>query len=381
MKPKERIEALFAGQKPDKLPVMHMSFSSRVASEILGREAYVGGGIQQWREAAALWNGPDAHAEFIEWTRRDALDIAKACGHDMVRPSYWRDKRKPVAQIDEYTFRYEAPDGSWEVKRLDLEMELYNTVEHSPRAPLTFEDLEAAVEKEEEAAERYVPTRETFADLQYVLDEAGGEMAIRAAGPWTCIPADEPAWLEATLLAPELVARYLDAQLAVSLKNIEVVTGMGMKYLFGGGDFAANQGPMYSPKVFHELMLPRLKRISEECRRRGTHHLFGTDGNVWAVADDLYGASGISGHYEYDRRAGMDPIEVHRRFPELVMIGNISSHTLHTGTVEDVVRETRECLDEAAETGRMITGCSNIIISQTPMENVHAMLDAIEKYR
>lgn len=378
---KERIQALFDGREPDKAPIMHISFSSRVASHILGREAYVGGGMQQWREAAALWNGPEAHAEFIEHTRRDAIDIAVACGHDMVRPYYWRDPRKPAARIDEYTFRYESTDGSWEVKQLDPRTELYNVIEHSQREPLTLDALGGLVDEAERSAEQYSPTEDDFPDLKYVLAQVGDELAVRSPGPWTSIPIDETAWMEATILAPELVARFLDAQTTQSLKSIEVVTTMGARFLFGGGDFASDLGPVYSPKVFHELVLPRLERISDECHRKGAYHLFGTDGNVWPVAEDLYGASGVDGHYEFDRRAGMNPVEVHEKFPNLVMMGNISSHTLHTGTPEDVKRETLACLEEAKATNKVVTGCSNIIISETPIANVEAMLRTIEQNR
>ncbi|MGQ9662117.1 MAG: hypothetical protein ACUVWX_07250 [Kiritimatiellia bacterium] len=209
---KERIRSLFEGTTSDKPPVMHISFSSRVASFILGREAYVGGGMQQWREAAALWAGPDAHAEFLERLRRDALEIALVCGHDMVRPSYWREKRKPAARLDEYTFRFEAADGSWEVKRLDPVTDLFNTIDSYPKRKITLEILEAEVERAEAAPESYRPSEADFADLQYMIERAGGTMAIRAPGPWLCIPCQESVWLEASLLAPELVARYLDAQ-------------------------------------------------------------------------------------------------------------------------------------------------------------------------
>ncbi|MBN1807782.1 MAG: hypothetical protein JW909_01855 [Planctomycetes bacterium] len=376
---RERIAAVFEGREPDRPPVMHISFSSRVASRILGREAYVGGGIQQWREAAALWCGADAHAEFLEKTRRDALDIALACGHDMVRPSYWRDRRRPAERIDEHTFRYEEEDGAWEVKRLDPATELYNTVESSPREQKTLETLEREVEKAEAAAEAYRPAEGDFGDISFMLENAG-DMAIRSPGPWTSIPVDEAAWLEAALLAPELVGRLLDAQAKESVKNVRVLAGMGMKYFFGGGDFASNHGPMYSPGVFHELMLPRLQEISRACREAGGYHLFGTDGNVWAVAEDMYGASGIAAHYEFDRRAGMNPVEVHGKYPELVMIGNISSYTLHTGKPGDVEREVKECIDEARLTNKVVTGCSNIVISETPPENVDAMLNAIAKH-
>jgi uroporphyrinogen decarboxylase len=167
----------------------------------------------------------------------------------------------------------------------------------------------------------------------------------------------------------------------MSLKRLKFAVGLGLKYFFGGGDFASNQGPMYSPQVFHELMLPRLKKISEACHELDVYHLFGTDGNVWPVAEDLYRNSGMDGHYEFDRRAGMGPLEVHKKYPHLVMVGNISSHTLHTGTPADVEREVRECLDEARQTNKVVTGCSNIIISETPPANIAAMLQAIAKYR
>lgn len=377
----ERIAALFEGKVPDKPPLMHVSFSSRSASIILGREAYVGGGIQQWREAKALWQGPDAHAKFIERCRQDTIAISTACDHDMIRTSYWRDSRKPAKRIDEYTFRYEDAEGNWAVKQLDPVTELYNTISHSPRKELILEDLPAIIEENEADAETYDATKHDYDDAKYMIDAVGGKMAIRGAAPWTCIPISNPVWLEATMLAPKLVGRYLDAQLTISLKKLKFAVSLGLKYFFGGGDFASNQGPMYSPKIFHELMLPRLQKVSEACHRFGVHHLFGTDGNVWPVAKDLYGASGIDGHYEFDRRAGMNPIEVHEKYPHLVMVGNLSSHILHTGTPADVEREVRECLDEARKTNKMITGCSNIIISETPPENIEAMMNAIAKYR
>ena len=178
-----------------------------------------------------------------------------------------------------------------------------------------------------------------------------------------------------------LVGRLLDAQVARSVKNAEVLARMGARVLFGGGDFASERGPMYSPRVFHDLMLPRLQRISECCHRLGLYHFFGTDGNVWPVAEDLYGNSRVDGHYEVDRRAGMDILRIHERYPHITMVGNISSFTLHTGSPEDVEVETRACLEEARETGKVIAGCSNIIISETPDRNVDVMLETIAKYR
>jgi len=378
---RERIQALMQGAPLDRVPVMHISISSRIASEVLGREAYVGGGMQTWREACALWEGPDAHAAFLERSIQDAIDVALAFGHDMIRPYYWRMPVKPSARIDEHTFRYEYPDGTYHVNQLDVPTELYNRIEGSPVETRTFEDLDAEVEAAERAAEAYTPTDAKFQEVLTVLERLGDAYAIRTGGPWTNIPEGDARWLQATLLRPDLVGRLLDTQVVTSLKNIAFLAPKGLQFFFGGGDFASNQGPMYSPKVFHDLMVPRLKKISDFCHDLGVYHLFGTDGNLWPLADDFYVHSGIDGHYEVDRRAGMDIRSIHEKYPHTAMFGNISSYTLHVGSVDDVVAETRACLEEAKESGRAVVGCSNIIVPETPMANVEAMMKTIERYR
>ena len=66
--PRERVLATFAHQKTDKIPVHHLGCSSQVASMLLGREVYVGGGSQQWREATALWECAGAQRALLPQT-------------------------------------------------------------------------------------------------------------------------------------------------------------------------------------------------------------------------------------------------------------------------------------------------------------------------
>ena len=75
--------AAFRGEPTDVVPVYHLGFSSDIASALLGRTAYVGGGSQQWREATAWWQGEDAHDEFLERSFQDAIDVALLVDHDM----------------------------------------------------------------------------------------------------------------------------------------------------------------------------------------------------------------------------------------------------------------------------------------------------------
>jgi len=153
------------------------------------------------------------------------------------------------------------------------------------------------------------------------------------------------------------------------------------RYLFGGGDFAGYQGPFYSPKTFHDLVLPRLQEITNIVHQKNAYSLFASDGDLWSVADDLFGASGVDGFYEIDRRAGMDLRRLREHFPDLTLLGGISSHTLHVGSSEEVIAETLTSIEVAKELGRIIVGVTNLPVPGTPVSNIEAMLRTVEDNR
>jgi len=378
---KDRVLAAFEFQPSDKPPIYQAGFSSRVASAVLGREACVGGGIQQWRESRALWEGPDAHQEFVERSRRDPIDLAEKLDLDLVRPVYWRMSQKPAKRLDEHTFLYGDPDGEWQAMRCDPQTELYQVVARSPRPEPTMADLEKQVESAEKALETCRPTPADYADYKAVMDAVGSRRAVPGTGIGLNIDYRQPIWLEAIALRPDLVARMFDVQAERAARSAAAQAQIGLRYLMGGGDFASNKGPFYSPKAFHELTLPRLRKISDALHRNGQFHMFASDGDLWPVADDLFGASGVDCFYEIDRRAGMDLRKLRRRFPRLTLLGNISSYTLHRGSREDVIAETQDCLDAAREYGGIVVGCSNQIVPPTPLANFWAMMETLHGRR
>ncbi len=380
MLPRERVEAAFRKQKPDRVPIFHAGWSSWAASVVLGREAFVGGGIQQWREACALWAGPDAHAEFLERSFTDAVAVSLAAGQDMMRVEYWRFPRRPTRRIDERTFMYGDPDGQWEVRRFDPDTELYQVIDRSARPEPTMADLQHEVEAMERTLESYRPGPQTFPAYARAFTLYGVDYAIAGAGVGLGIGQSELR-LRAVAERPDLIARLLDVQAERACRNAAAMMQIGIRYLRGGGDFAGKHGPMYSPRAFRELMVPRLQKISDCCHRLGAYHLFASDGNLWPVADDLFGRSGVDGFYEIDRLAGMDLRRLRQAFPNLTLIGGIASQTLHMGTREDVIRETLDALEAADELGGIIVGVSNYPVPGTPPENIIAMLETIRDNR
>ena len=380
MLPKARIAAVFNHQPTDKVPIYQAGFSSRVSSAVLGREAYVGGGIQQYREARALWEGEEAHQEFIQRSERDAFELIHTLDLDLVRPAYWRWPTKPSEKIDENTFLFGDRDGTYRVMTFNPEIELFQELDSGPKVEKSVDELEATVEAAEKGAEAAEPRPEHYGTLEAAIDEFGEHRGIPGAGVGVCVPR-ETVWLEAIVLRPDLVGRYLMTQAVRGAKVVPVMKEMGLPHIMGGGDFASKNGPFYSPKAFHELMLPALKVVSEACREHGCYHMFASDGDLWPIAEDLFGASGVECFYEIDRRAGMDLTLLRDRYPDLTLMGGIESETLHLGSVQDVIDHTLTALEVAKERGSCIIGCSNQIVPPTPIDNFWAMMETLRDHR
>lgn len=379
MLPKDRVQAAFEKRQSDRVPVYQAGFSSYAGSLVLGREAYVGGGIQQYREARALWQGEDAHAEYLQRSREDAFAIAEALDLDLIRPMYWRMAEKPTRRIDDCTFLYGSEEaGNWRVMRFDPSTELYQVAARAPRPEPTLESLERSLGDEPPPPERHQPAAAAWPDLVAAVERFGGRRAIPGFGSGLCIPR-EPIWLEACVLRPDLLGRYLDRQVARVPANVAAMKELGLPYVCGGGDFAGPQGPLYSPRVFHDLMLPRLQQISEICHAAGCCHGFASDGNLWPVAADLFGASGVDFFYELDRRSGMDLRRMRQTYPQVTLWGGINSETLHLGTVEEVRVQALTALEAAREYSGIVVGCSNQIVIGTPPENLEVMLETLRQ--
>jgi len=378
----ERIRAAFAHREGDRVPVFEQSVASDVASEILGREAFTGTTYLHYQEAVAWMRGEAAHQEFEQRLERDVIELSLELGFDMLHPP-WRLPTRPTAQTDEYDFLYGDPQGDHVVRRFDPDARTFQVVESVRRdAPEDPDDLEPLVAEAERQAEQYeIPDPRAAYPWHARMLERFGDTHEVTGGVGIAI-SQEPVWLMACALRPDLVERQLEAQLKSACVQLEAQAQLGLKVIWGGGDLAGKNGPFYSPGTFRELLLPRVKRLMEKCHQLGQIYVFRTDGNLWPIERDFFLDSGIDGYGEIDYDAGMDLDTLKERYGERITFwGNVPCGSiLHHGTVQQVEEFTRHIIDVAAAGGGLIVGSSNSIIPGTPARNVLAMVETAREY-
>lgn len=97
-------------------------------------------------------------------------------------------------------------------------------------------------------------------------------------------------------------------------------------------DMCYRGGPLISPRMFREYLLPRYRRICDAVRSTGVDVIFlDSDGNVAELAP-LWLEAGINGLFPMERAAGNDVAEYRRRFGRrLLMSGGIDKRALARG--------------------------------------------------
>jgi len=178
---------------------------------------------------------------------------------------------------------------------------------------------------------------------------------------------------------PDLLSQYLDMHVERSERwiNSLVITDQ-IPAVFYGVDLAYKSGPLFSPVFLRRVVFPRIERLIAVYHKRGIPVVFHSDGNLWRIIDDLV-ALGIDGLNPIEVLAGMDPTELRRRYPHLVLVGGIDcSQLLPFATHQEVASVVRRTI-EAVGPGYMV-GSSTELHSAIPLDNIRAMVDTAREY-
>ena len=139
---------------------------------------------------------------------------------------------------------------------------------------------------------------------------------------------------------------------------------LGVDVAVLGDDAGHNQGPMISPRMWREFILPYHRRIVDELDVPVIWHSDGAIESLLPMAIE----AGFVGIHPLEPAAGMDLGKVKREFGrDLVLIGNVDVTVLCNSDLDAVREEVRRCIEQgAAGGGYMISSCSSIFEGMNP---------------
>lgn len=370
----ERSWATIANKPIDRFPTYIPAISCAVASQILGRPAHTGCGSLRYKEVLAWSRGERAHEDFEQQLLIDVRDIYRALDIDVYRMP-WRMNQRPTRAIDDFTFLFGDEKGPHAVWHYDVEADDFSPINivkpDLPPEELLRREVEAG---EANIASSLAATESAVREHLALCESVGTEFFTVAGFGGIVVGIDEDDMLN-LVGEPQLMARRLMLQAQRVIRAAEMLAQSSWPaILAGGGDLAGNDGPMYSPAAFREVVLPAYRFALARCNALGVHYYFRSDGNLWPITDMLFLEAQTPGYGEVDRDAKMTVAALRKRYPNVVLWGQVSSNFLGRATPQQVKEECRRILDETGGTG-YFHGCSNAIVKGTPVENVLAMFE------
>lgn len=132
-------------------------------------------------------------------------------------------------------------------------------------------------------------------------------------------------------------------------------------------DISFGSGPMVSPKIIEEFMVPCYKKFTSFLRSEGIDIiLLDTDGDCMGIIP-LFIEAGITGLYPFEWHCGMDIVRVRRDFPDLKMLGGIPKSEISLGKKR--IDEILKPVEEVLKTGGYIPFGDHFIPPEVDWEN------------
>ena len=333
MNSRERVLATLHRQEPDRVPYCELAIDYALAQRLMG------------------WGEPESQATNLErhsYTLEEAVSLAD------------------LMQLDNLSYALRAPVYAHKVAGLDGRL-FYGDGMINTEADLdllqlpdpTDDALYAEAEKfAKQKGERsgWFLTRVGIFSTMLSMGIESFSIALRENLPF----------IEAVL------DRYFDWAVVVA----ERVCQMGFDVFVSTDDMAFKTAPFFSPKVFHELVLPRYQRVAEKITIPWVIH---TDGNIIPFLDDLM-SLGIVGLHPIEKGA-MDIRAVKQEYSDrLCLLGNVDLNILTLGTPEDVDTEVRGLIRDVGPGGGYVVTSGNSLAAYVKPENALALSEAVQKY-
>ena len=210
-------------------------------------------------------------------------------------------------------------------------------------------------------------------------------------GPWIslfevyCMMRSLEEALMDTVAEPEFLHAALDkiawSQGEMVRRFLEAADG-AIDMVFISDDIGSQTSLLMSPAAFDEFIFPRLKKWCELVHSYGAKVFFHTDGAAEPLIPRLIEAGIDVLNPVQHVCPGMGCKELKAKYGDkLIFHGGVENQKiLPFGTPEEVTAETRVCLNELGPDGYLPCSC-HFAQADTPVENVMALVETVQRYR
>ena len=376
---KQRVQDAFAHREPDRTPLFEIFQPFHPIHWIVcGRKLMT--------DMALTWDAMAegvAFEELVEAEARVKIDMAECFGLDIIHAgaaNAKRDFERPV----------KAGPKTWRRGGVDYELDERRGMifPRNPRLSLHQTMSEEAMRREVEEWDGTAQpppddTLAVFLRAREIAAERGLDVVFMGEQGAGTAPAFYPPFqLLWALTEPDLLRRWIERQAAQGFVATDTLIDAGCAIIAMGGDVASDKGPFISPGMYREFILPVVREHIRRIQAKGAYAVYTSDGNLWALKDEIFFESGADGYKEVDYGAGMT---MERLIAEgvkerLCVLGNLDArHTLCNKTPNDARAFVRRCLDLGRHTpGGHILHASHSVHEDVKTENYIA---AVAAYR
>lgn len=188
------------------------------------------------------------------------------------------------------------------------------------------------------------------------------------------------------VLNPGLIEAIMDRVLEIFLersRSIMAEIGDLVDIVYVADDLGAQNGPLFSPQTYRQLLKPRQKKLFEAIKRGSdVNILYHTCGSVIEFIDDLAEVGVDILNPVQTSAGGMDPKILKSRFGNKVCFwGGIDTQNIMPfGTPVQVKEEVKKRIEDLAPGGGYVVAAIHNIRPEVPPENIVAMVEAVHEF-
>lgn len=177
-------------------------------------------------------------------------------------------------------------------------------------------------------------------------------------------------------LEPERFKRTIELFTQFSIRNVEEWVAADTDVIFCHDDLSLSRGLVFPREWYTENIFPNYERIFEPIKKAGKKLIFVSDGNYSELIDDLF-AVGVDGLI-VDNYVNMEPV-IEKYGKSKVICGNVDSRILTEGSMEDVRKEVKRCMDLGKKYPGYFIRAAGDLPHNIPLENIECYFNSCKE--